>query len=98
MPQQFIRITSRPVGEAPQSIRDKWIGLTLPTISEAEGQFFGVFTGLPAEEVTRGYRVDWHDAMRILGAHSHQAREWWEAHTPPFTLSFDEKCCEVVPG
>ena len=45
-----IRIIKRPAGEAPQHIRDAWVGITLPLPNDRSGQLrsfpaFGVLSG-----------------------------------------------------
>ena len=95
MPQRFIRVTSRPAGEAPDAIRDNWIGLVLPVLHEA----IGPPADLPeAPRVGRlGYAVRWSDAMRILGAKHPEARDWWKLNVQATTtVIFEESCCKLA--
>ena len=88
-----IRITSRPGGEAPEGIRDKWIGLTLPVDNEYSGKIRNVISGSFAG-FTNGYAVRWEDAMQAL---DEETRAWWShnvCHLPRLIFSGD--CCEVV--
>jgi len=93
----MIRILSRPDGEAPAEIRDKWIGLVLPAQSEHHGIAFSVLSHTPRKSGT-AYVVSWEDAMRVLAIADPQARAWWLANVRGFGgLVFDSTCCEVVP-
>lgn len=58
-----IRIIAVPDGEAPAWVRQKWVGLELPTFEHAEGPLtvtgYGVVTGPPPtslEQFDAGYR------------------------------------------
>ena len=95
MPQRFIRVTSRPAGEAPDAIRDNWIGLVLPVLHEAIGSPADL---TEAPRVGRpGYEVRWSDAMRILGAKHPEARDWWKQNVQaPTTVIFEESCCRLA--
>lgn len=91
-----IEITSRPVGEAPEWVRDKWVGLHLPT--QALGSLgiagFGVLSGpksllgdftrqlLGRAEVHNGYLVHAATAIELLKAQSPEAAAWWRENTP----------------
>ena len=99
MPMCFVRITSRPGGEAPEAIRDKWVGLVLPVDTRSDGMYLsGVVTGKNLPPQGNGYAVRWPDAMNILGRSHPEAREWWERNSLPCEgLVFFESCCEVVP-
>lgn len=91
-----IEIISRPLGEAPEWVRDHWIGVTLP-LANATAQNpigFGVLTGPKAliSELGRvlsgkaqrheGYIVDAKVAVKILEARSPEAATWWRENTP----------------
>lgn len=97
MSQGLIRITSRPDGEAPPHIRDKWIGLDLPLAYESNEQLAGVVSKKKVDRVG-GYAVRWSDAMRILGAKHPDARDWWEKSMGGAfpVLIFGKECCEVI--
>ena len=95
MPPRFIRITSRPAGDTPEAIRDKWIGLVLPVLQEAIGPPADL-TGVPSVE-RRGYEVRWQDAMRILGAKDPEASESWQRNVQASrTVFFEGSCCKLA--
>ncbi|MBI4155905.1 MAG: hypothetical protein HY507_01580 [Candidatus Zambryskibacteria bacterium] len=100
MPQGFICITSRPKGEAPEEIRDEWIGLVLSCNLKTDDPVVGAVTGKLAW--FGGYEVSWTVAMNELGIKSPEARRWWEKLREQSTLNFsvlvfDKDCCEVLP-
>ena len=101
MAQGFIRIKSRPAGNAPAEIRDKWIGLVLPVVEKTTSLLADVMTGQMVTNRTGGYEILWGNAMEALASRNPETKEWWEKnvgarfHFP--TLIFDEDCCEVVP-
>lgn len=100
MPQRFytIRITSAPPGEAPRWVREKWVGLELPTHQAAPAKYpcVGVLHGtrswlgelralLPGHKLTadvNGYAVDGEAAMRALEGVSPEAANWWRHDAP----------------
>jgi len=92
MPQRFIRITSRPAGGAPETIRDKWIGLVLPLQKKATEPGIDVTTQTEVQG-RDGYMVRWDVAMRILGEKHPDARDWWQRAT---TITFEKSCCRVA--
>jgi hypothetical protein len=91
-----IEITSRPLGEAPEWVRDQWIGLILPTSDHAPTTIkgYGVLSGprsilddilrqlLGRTERYEGYIVDTAEAIAVLEARSPEAAAWWRANTP----------------
>ncbi len=93
-----IRILKRPIGEAPEHIRDAWIGLTLPVLPQfpdvITARSFGVLTGprnwltsrlrtfLGGGELNRGYPVDSAGAFEILKKANPPAAAWWLANAP----------------
>lgn len=98
MPQEFIRIVSRPAGSAPEVIRDKWIGLVLPVFNKSKDERLAdVMTRALVTDRQGGVEVLWSDAMRILGEREPLARDWWvrNIHGSP-SLIFDEGCCELA--
>ena len=98
MPQGFIRITSRPKGGAPATVRDRWIGLVLPVEQKTDAHLEDVLTHRLITDRRGGYQVLWSDAMNVLGEHDANTRKWWEENVHGFpTLIFDEDCCEPVP-
>ena len=91
-----IRIVQRPIGEAPEWVRDAWIGVSLPTASALQRDWrgFGVLTGphhwlaqiwalLCGNSFTvKGYAVNAKIAVDRLADHSPEAAAWWREHAP----------------
>jgi hypothetical protein len=89
---RYIRIIDVPPGEAPQWVREKWVGLDLPltrypSVKTCYG--FGVLSGPRmwwlqllglmvgwADRVT-GYAVDGAHAIETLARSSPEAAAWW---------------------
>lgn len=99
MPKCFIRIIKRPDGEAPDWVRDAWIGLVLPVNSSSEGMTLRrVISKTLVHHDGSGYAVEWTDAMTVLTVHALKAREWWQGNTRGIdNFVFDRDCCEEVP-
>jgi hypothetical protein len=91
-----IRIVKRPIGEAPNDVRDAWIGLSLPVVPQVshivEGRTTGVVSG-PRNWFTRqlfkslrrghrmsGYMVDPKVAIDLLANHNPRAAAWWRTN------------------
>jgi hypothetical protein len=91
-----IRIVKRPLGEAPEQIRNAWIGLVLPVVPShpgvLEGRAFGVLSG-PRSWVARrlavlfgrgtrrrGYVVETTVAIGVLETAHPAAAEWWRTN------------------
>jgi hypothetical protein len=93
-----IRIVKRPVGEAPENIRDAWIGLRLPVLPNYPRiVYFG------SGRSVRGYSVDPTTAINLLKKANPLAAAWWLTNTPQvFTpercFVFDEECCVTEPA
>jgi hypothetical protein len=97
MPKAMMRIISRPPGDAPPEIRDKWIGLALPVVDHYSGPTGSVITRRLANN-GGGFVVKWEDAMAILGQKHPDARAWWESHVPDSpVLVFRKSCAEIIP-
>jgi len=103
--QPQIRIVGVPPGEAPQNIREQWVGLVLPLAPDFPTTFqtetFGVVSGEEDDEPTIGYVVDFEAAMAVLAGNSPDAVSWWREHASYLlgedgTLVFDEYVCEMV--
>ncbi|MFG6283566.1 hypothetical protein [Sphingomonas sp. S6] len=91
-----IRIVQRPIGEAPDWVRDAWIGLSLPLASKREREWrsLGVLTGPPGwlsqiwamvsgkTFLVRGYMVNAKAAVDQLADNHPSAAAWWREHTP----------------
>jgi hypothetical protein len=96
---RMIRITSVPAGEAPLWVREKWVGLELPTMGPALARIYrtvGTVTGpiyrlglLVAllrgrSKKTSGYLVSGEAALIALNEVSPEAAAWWRANAPNF--------------
>lgn len=91
-----VRIIRRPIGEAPEWVRDAWIGLTLPTSETSSRKWwgFGVVTGpsnaflqiidllLGRALQVNGYPVDAKTAVEVLAASNPSAATWWIENAP----------------
>ena len=91
-----IRIISPPPGEAPEAVRQAWVGLVLPVAEKyaklkappstgvltGPKGFFGVLFALFRGKVkfTPGYVVPAHAAVEILARHAPDAAAWWRQH------------------
>jgi len=95
-PEYRIRIVRRPEGEAPEWVRDAWIGVEMPVlVPEPVATFgFGVLTG-PKNIVldwilgvtgrakpVSGYVVAADTAVASLMERSPAAAEWWRTQVP----------------
>lgn len=95
-----IRITHTPPGEAPEHIRQAWLGLVLPVHERYAGQQrrlgIGVLTGprtwlgvlfamlTGRAQRATGYVVDAKTALELLATHAPEAALWWRTHAPRF--------------
>lgn len=95
-PCMFIRIVTRPAGEAPEWVRDAWIGLRLKTHQNrpSDHNAFGVLSGpqvfwrqlwswIGGRALrVNGYAVDATEAVEVLSAENAEAAEWWRLNCP----------------
>jgi len=91
-----IKIVRRPIGEAPEWVRDAWIGLSLPLAVKREHSWrgVGVLSGpsrwLPQlwalatgkTEKFEGYLVNAQAAVDLLAEVNPGAAAWWRKQTP----------------
>lgn len=91
-----VKIVRRPIGEAPEWVRDAWIGLSLPLANKRQRswrgvgvlsgphkalpQFWTVITGKSLS--VNGYAVNAKSAVNILAERNAKAAAWWTEHTP----------------
>jgi hypothetical protein len=91
-----IKIVRRPLGEAPEWVRDAWIGLSLPLISRRQRtwhglgvlsgphnaihQIWAILTG--KSFLITGYSVNAKTAVALLAESHPEAAAWWREHTP----------------
>ncbi|WGI21079.1 hypothetical protein [Amylibacter sp. IMCC11727] len=92
----YIEIIKRPNGEAPEWVRDAWIGLRLPlyhhlpVTSKVQGVVTGSRTRLGAflkglvqePQTMTGYYVHSKGAIEILAAFNTDAAKWWVDNAP----------------
>jgi hypothetical protein len=91
-----ITITRRPIGEAPEWVRDAWVGLSLPTVQKRARSWpgLGVVSG-PNNGVLQlwallrgrtirvtGYAVNARAAVDLLAETQPAAAQWWRENTP----------------
>lgn len=96
MARESVRIVRRPIGEAPDWVRDAWIGSDLPLALSRERRWlaFGVLT-MPKTRLRQGwalltgrgvklsgYLVNASAAVEILEDVRPDAAAWWREHTP----------------
>lgn len=90
------RIIATPPGQAPEWVRQAWIGLEL-TISSAPGIQTGI-TGGKAENLG-GFSAYGQDAIDLLREKNPQAAAWWK-NNASFVLSnylvFKREVCEEI--
>lgn len=91
-----IKIVRRPTGEAPEWVRDAWIGLSLPlaakqpqtwavfgVLSAPRGwhrEFWAILSGKTTKAT--GYLVNARQAVDQLATFHPEAAAWWREHTP----------------
>ena len=92
----FVTITRRPVGEAPEWVRDAWVGVRLPVSNSKQQSWptFGVFTGphgalkqlafwlLGRANQIAGFPVDANAAVDLLTLTNPAAADWWRSNAP----------------
>ena len=74
-----IKIIATPPGDAPEWVREEWIGLTLPVAENIPNKrtiVSGVLGG-PALNIG-GYPIRTADAIEILRKKSLEAAKWWD--------------------
>ena len=94
----YLKITSTPPGEAPDWVREKWVGLSLPLADEEEAahtfETFGVLS-YPKSRIgyywgrlrgtvrkETGYIVYSAAAIEVLDQSSPDAATWWRSNVP----------------
>jgi hypothetical protein len=93
-----IRIKSTPPGEAPENIRQAWIGLEIPVPPRLAGRRSGFGVGVLSGPTTwlgqllailsgraqreSGYVVEAQVAVDLLSTRSPEAANWWRQHAP----------------
>jgi hypothetical protein len=97
-----VRVIDVPPGEAPDWVRQAWIGVELPTRHKEPRAVpvYEIRSGESAGEWV-GYAVDGRAAVRAVAAVSPEAADWWRANlpavtTPGYQLVFPADVCERV--
>ena len=97
-----IKIVSMPAGQAPEWVRQAWIGLILPTTSPRKPVVSsGVLGGEPGPSNIDDYQVKTDTAIKKLRKKNPEAAKWWEDNTPWLLgpghyFRFGKRFCEVV--
>lgn len=102
-----IKITSRPQGDAPEWVRNAWVGVVLECVPHTCGHVPMHSTGVVTGRVvtTPGYDVSQAHALERLAAHEKEAggkapaNSWWREHGLPLDgecFRFDAGCAEVL--
>ena len=95
-----VKIVSTPRGEAPEHVREAWIGLVLPLAQPGKRRvaaagiltgprtFIGSLIGLVTGRYERreGYVVESAKAIAILDNSRPEAAQWWQKNTPHLLL------------
>ncbi|MFA6554675.1 MAG: hypothetical protein WCS89_04195 [Candidatus Paceibacterota bacterium] len=93
-----IKIVSTPPGQAPEWVRQEWIGAVIPLPKQSSvGIQVGARGGKPQN--LGGYQVETTEAMKELGKKSPEAVKWWEGNVPLKAiprLVFSRDVCELV--
>jgi len=94
----FIRITDMPPGDAPEWVRQKWIGLELPLSPRLKKSHNFIARGvlqpkrnflyvlilalLGKAKRSKGYAVPVLEAVKVLEKSHPDAAAWWKENTP----------------
>jgi len=93
-----VLIIATPPGEAPDWVRQAWIGLELPFVNPTpDGYVGGVLSGQPTGR--NGFHVETETALEILEASNAEAADWWKTNAPIAfmdALIFDSSVCKVL--
>lgn len=93
-----IKVIKAPPGQAPQWVRDAWVGIEL---SVATDEVIGIQTGIygGAPENMGGFRIEGKEAFLALRSHNPRAHNWWRHNVPTAffnVLVFARDACEIV--
>ncbi len=92
-----VEIIATPPGQAPDWVRDAWVGLSLPVDPNPVGpRQIGVLGG--KAENLGGYHVHTQEALKILAEKNEAAAQWWLDHLPimPPWLVFSKSVCKFT--
>jgi hypothetical protein len=97
-----IEIIARPPGQAPEWVRDAWIGIKLPVSEEQPGldaTLRGVVDLENTSENANGYAVDGFEAFDLLKKHNSDAALWWQENAATALLGklvFKRDVCKEI--
>ena len=102
----YLRIIRTPPGEAPEHIRQAWVGAKLPLRRWEKEPDRHLTVGAVSKrgpEMAMGYGVDGRAAVKALASHAPDAAAWWRKHAPHviapgYRLWFPCDVCECVAG
>lgn len=92
-----VEIVQAPIGEAPDWVREAWVGLRLPVMDCRPSFSFGVLSGPRSwigqwmailtgrAERVEGYWVESAGAIALLERIRPDAAAWWRGHVPEFS-------------
>jgi hypothetical protein len=99
-----VRIVRAPPGEAPEAVRQSWVGLVLPLAAGESGSRYlwvnPVRSDTSRPRLQKGYVVQGKIAVEILGQSAPAAASWWQQHTPQllqgqYRLVFPADICQA---
>ena len=93
-----VKIIDVPPGEAPDWVRNEWVGLSLPLAENVPSVTHAI--GVLGGEVKNpsGYHVETEKAIQILEEKSPEAAQWWKNQIIPSLMKwlvFKEDVCEL---
>ncbi len=100
-----IKIVDVPKGEAPYSVRQRWVGVELRAFYKTESHGFGVLSQTPVEGQVVKYCVYVDEALCALELHDGpkgEASLWWKAwKVSPMAVGmgafgFEASVCKVL--
>ena len=98
-----VKIIAVPPGQAPEWVRQRWIGAEIPLYGSPEGydgELSGVMDGTPSSENAGGYDVLVEDALTALEQLSQEAANWWRNEWPMYGFInhfvFAKHVCELI--
>ena len=91
-----IRIIAIPDGEAPERVREQWLGLELSCRGVSTG---GIELFSRRMTYGHGYLVRTNEAVEALGKVNPEAATYWGflSHQLGETFTFNREACEVIP-
>lgn len=96
-----IRIIAVPPGQAPEWVRQAWVGLEIPLEKHTPsiGITLGARGGKPHPENQDGYIVRLQDALDALKKKNLDAAQWWETNPVAIIggrLMFARRVCQLI--